>query len=249
MIFAETHVALRVAGVLRGGPARRRAAESSAAERRVAFRMVARPTSGWSPRLGRRRLRLRGQAGPPRCPRPSPSACGRRERLMGRGRAQVRAGGAPRRGSRSTLERLEQGYLRDRPRGAEVRVRRKDDETLMTVKTGIGLVRGEEEFAIDPDRFERLWPLTEGRQVVKTRYFVPLDDGLDRRGRRVRRAARRPLHGRDRVPGRGDRARVRAARRGSGARSPRTRATPTARSPSTASPTSAPAPSGGPGSR
>jgi CYTH domain-containing protein len=48
----------------------------------------------------------------------------------------------------------------------------------MTVKTGTGLVRGEEEFAIEADRFERLWAMTAGRQVSKTRYFVPLDDGL-----------------------------------------------------------------------
>ena len=75
-------------------------------------------------------------------------------------------------------KRLEQGYLAIDPAGSEVRIRRKDDETLMTVKPGIGLIRGEEEFAIDRDRFERLWALTEGRQVVKTRYFVPLEDGL-----------------------------------------------------------------------
>jgi CYTH domain-containing protein len=73
---------------------------------------------------------------------------------------------------------LAQGYLAIDPAGSEVRVRRKDDETLMTVKTGTGLVRGEEEFAIDPDRFERLWAMTEGRQVSKTRYFVPLEGGL-----------------------------------------------------------------------
>ena len=64
-------------------------------------------------------------------------------------------------------------------------MRRKDDETLMTVKIGIGLVRGEEEFAIDRERFERLWPMTEGRQVVKTRYLVPLERRPDRRGRRL----------------------------------------------------------------
>jgi adenylate cyclase len=74
--------------------------------------------------------------------------------------------------------RIEQGYLAIDPVGSEVRVRRKDDETLMTVKAGLGLVRAEEEFAIEPDRFERLWPLTEGRRVVKTRYLVPLDDSL-----------------------------------------------------------------------
>ena len=75
-------------------------------------------------------------------------------------------------------KRLQQGYLAIDPVGSEVRVRRKDDETLMTVKAGLGLVRAEEEFAIEPDRFERLWPLTEGRRVVKTRYLVPLDDSL-----------------------------------------------------------------------
>jgi adenylate cyclase len=74
--------------------------------------------------------------------------------------------------------RLEQGYLAIDDAGAEVRLRRKDDETLMTVKTGIGLVRGEEEFAIDAELFDRLWRLTDGRQVVKTRYLVPLGDGL-----------------------------------------------------------------------
>jgi adenylate cyclase len=75
-------------------------------------------------------------------------------------------------------QRLEQGYLAIDPAGAEVRVRRKDGMTLMTVKSGIGLVRAEEEFAIDRERFERLWPLTAGRQVVKTRYLVPLEGGL-----------------------------------------------------------------------
>jgi CYTH domain-containing protein len=74
--------------------------------------------------------------------------------------------------------RIEQGYLAIDPVGSEVRVRRKDDETLMTVKAGLGLVRAEEEFVIEPDRFERLWPLTEGRRVVKTRYLVPLDGSL-----------------------------------------------------------------------
>ena len=75
-------------------------------------------------------------------------------------------------------KRLAQGYLAIDPAGAEVRIRRKNGETLMTIKTGIGLIRGEEEFPIDHERFERLWPLTAGRRVVKTRYFVPLEHGL-----------------------------------------------------------------------
>lgn len=71
-------------------------------------------------------------------------------------------------------QRFEQGYLAIDPAGAEVRVRRKDGATsVMTVKTGIGLVRGEEEWEIA--NFDALWPLTAGRQVRKTRFFIPLD--------------------------------------------------------------------------
>jgi adenylate cyclase len=74
--------------------------------------------------------------------------------------------------------RIEQGYVALDPNGAEVRVRRKGDKRVLTVKSGSGLVRGEEEWALEPERFDALWPLTEGRRVVKTRYLVPLEDGL-----------------------------------------------------------------------
>ena len=33
-------------------------------------------------------------------------------------------------------------------------------------------MRVEEEIEIEPDRFERLWPLTEGRRIEKTRYEI-----------------------------------------------------------------------------
>jgi CYTH domain-containing protein len=72
-------------------------------------------------------------------------------------------------------QRFEQGYLAIDPVGAEVRVRRKDGaKAVMTVKVGAGLVRGEQEWEID--NFDALWPLTEGRRVLKTRYFIPLGD-------------------------------------------------------------------------
>src|SRR3954447_15709816 len=74
--------------------------------------------------------------------------------------------------------RLEQGYLALAPAGAEVRVRRKGSKHMLTVKTGSGLARGEEELQLAAADFDRLWPLTEGRRVVKTRYLVPLEDGL-----------------------------------------------------------------------
>ena len=74
--------------------------------------------------------------------------------------------------------RIEQGYL---PSGSEltVRLRRVDEtKTVLTIKSGAGLVRAEEEFPIPADAFERLWPLTEGARVNKSRQVVPLDDGL-----------------------------------------------------------------------
>jgi CYTH domain-containing protein len=36
----------------------------------------------------------------------------------------------------------------------------------------------EEEFEIDADRFGRLWPLTEGRRLEKTRHLIPAGAGL-----------------------------------------------------------------------
>ena len=83
----------------------------------------------------------------------------------------VPPGDHPRRG-------LEQGYLAVGEDGVEVRVRRADATTTLTVKSGPGLVRVEEEIPIDERRFESLWPLTEGRRVVKTRHLVALGDGL-----------------------------------------------------------------------
>jgi adenylate cyclase len=73
---------------------------------------------------------------------------------------------------------LDQGYLAIDPDGTEVRVRRSDDEAVMTIKQGAGRTRAEEEFAIPADRFERLWPLTAGRRVQKRRYRIPGSDGL-----------------------------------------------------------------------
>ena len=75
-------------------------------------------------------------------------------------------------GCRST--RIEQGYLAiEGGGGAEVRLRRRDGETLLTVKRGSGLTRTEEEIELGSEQLEALWPLTEGRRVEKVRYLVP----------------------------------------------------------------------------
>jgi 8-oxo-dGTP diphosphatase len=65
---------------------------------------------------------------------------------------------------------IAQGYLTTGH--VEVRLRRADDETFLTIKSGDGLVRAEEEMPIEPDRFERLWALTEGRRVEKVRHLI-----------------------------------------------------------------------------
>jgi 8-oxo-dGTP diphosphatase len=65
---------------------------------------------------------------------------------------------------------IAQGYLATGH--VEVRVRRVDDETFLTIKSGDGLVRAEEEMAIGSERFERLWPLTEGRRIEKVRHLI-----------------------------------------------------------------------------
>ncbi|HVV89083.1 MAG TPA: CHAD domain-containing protein [Solirubrobacterales bacterium] len=73
--------------------------------------------------------------------------------------------------------RVEQGYLAA-DESSEVRLRRIDDELLLTAKVGHGEVREEVEVPVDPGAFEALWPLTAGRRVRKVRHYVPLDDGL-----------------------------------------------------------------------
>jgi adenylate cyclase len=73
---------------------------------------------------------------------------------------------------------IEQGYLAIADDGTEVRVRRRAGAATLTVKSGSSRTRVEEELEIEPERFERLWPLTEGRRIEKTRYEIDADGGL-----------------------------------------------------------------------
>jgi adenylate cyclase len=77
--------------------------------------------------------------------------------------------------AQSEGEPIEQGYLAlaDDDGGAEVRLRRKPDHLCLTVKAGSGRSRAEEEIELEPERFEALWPLTDGRRLAKTRYRLP----------------------------------------------------------------------------
>jgi adenylate cyclase len=74
--------------------------------------------------------------------------------------------------------RIEQGYLAIGGDGTEVRVRRRGGDAVLTVKGGGGRSRVEEELDIDEERFARLWPLTEGRRVEKTRHVIGAGEGL-----------------------------------------------------------------------
>jgi CYTH domain-containing protein len=47
---------------------------------------------------------------------------------------------------------------------------------VLTAKRGSGLSREEAEIELDRERFDVLWPLTEGRRVHKRRHVVPHGD-------------------------------------------------------------------------
>ena len=69
-------------------------------------------------------------------------------------------------------EDVAQGYIALTEDGTEVRVRRMGAKYYETVKTGQGLTRGETEIELDKGQFEKLWALTEGRRIEKTRYRI-----------------------------------------------------------------------------
>ena len=72
-------------------------------------------------------------------------------------------------------DEIDQGYLVTGE--TEVRLRRRGDRHLLTVKRGHGLSRDEVEVPLERESFEALWPLTEGHRVEKTRRTTPLDAG------------------------------------------------------------------------
>ena len=69
---------------------------------------------------------------------------------------------------------IRQGYID--AADPEIRVRQKGSEFFLTVKSGAGVRREECEVQIPAATFEKLWSLTEGARVVKTRYTVPHGD-------------------------------------------------------------------------
>lgn len=72
--------------------------------------------------------------------------------------------------SRRKGSEIIQGYLAVAADGTEVRLRQDADKYFETVKTGKGLIRGEQEIELSPAQFKSLWPLTRGRRLAKIRY-------------------------------------------------------------------------------
>jgi adenylate cyclase len=72
-------------------------------------------------------------------------------------------------------EEIVQGYLAIGADG-EVRLRRRGEALVLTAKRGSGLSREEAEIELDSERFDRLWPLTEGRRLHKRRHVLPSGD-------------------------------------------------------------------------
>ena len=66
-----------------------------------------------------------------------------------------------------------QGYLAEDPEGTQVRLRKTNEHQYLTVKRRCEVGRIEHEVPLPAEWWGRLWPLTEGRRLSKTRFNVP----------------------------------------------------------------------------
>src|SRR6476620_3435015 len=69
-----------------------------------------------------------------------------------------------------------QGYLVSLDDGLQVRLRKSGERYSLTFKRGTGNVREEREVELTARQFDALWPATEGKRLVKTRYEIPLGE-------------------------------------------------------------------------
>src|SRR5215469_1402371 len=68
---------------------------------------------------------------------------------------------------------IRQGYFLLCRKDVEIRLREKGSQYFVTIKSGRGRFRLEEEIRISRKRFEVLWPLVRPASIVKTRYRIP----------------------------------------------------------------------------
>jgi adenylate cyclase len=73
---------------------------------------------------------------------------------------------------------ISQGYLVSTDDGLQVRLRKQGEQYSLTYKRGLGNVREEREVALTAEQFATLWPATEGKRLVKTRYEIPLGERI-----------------------------------------------------------------------
>ena len=73
---------------------------------------------------------------------------------------------------------ISQGYLVSLDDGLQVRLRKSGERHSLTFKRGAGRVREEREVELSADQFNALWPATEGKRLVKTRYEIPFGDRI-----------------------------------------------------------------------
>jgi adenylate cyclase len=73
-------------------------------------------------------------------------------------------------------EEISQGYLVSLDDGLQVRLRKSGEKFSLTYKRGTGNVREEREVELTAEQFDALWPATEGKRLLKTRYNIPLGD-------------------------------------------------------------------------
>ena len=72
-----------------------------------------------------------------------------------------------------TYNELEQAYIITNP---VLRIRKKDNEYILTYKGPGFLARQEEEFPLTKESYEKLLTKAEGITISKTRYKIPHDD-------------------------------------------------------------------------
>lgn len=77
--------------------------------------------------------------------------------------------------SEYSFDEIEQGYLSFVP---EIRIRKKGDKYFLTEKGEGTRIRPETETEIDSTTYSILSNLVQGRIIRKTRYKIPLEDGL-----------------------------------------------------------------------
>lgn len=70
---------------------------------------------------------------------------------------------------------IAQGYICTNP---VVRIRRSDDNYILTCKSKGLMAREEFELPLSKEAFEHLKPKTDGIFIEKTRYFIPFDNNL-----------------------------------------------------------------------